>query len=234
VDNLLRTIYKNIIAFLFPIKCLKCGRVGKWFCEDCAETLRPVAELHCLICQRPALGGFTHVQCRTRNNPERIICYFDFHEKVVSRAIHLLKYKGYVSLVSEITNLITSSLEENGVSFGEEAVIVPVPLHPVKKLLRGFNQSELLANELARSLGLEARSDLVERVRDTPSQTELKKEARKENVAGAFSATDENFIKGRDFIVFDDVYTTGATILEVCRVLKKAGARYVYAMTFAH
>lgn len=208
--------------------------MGKWFCEDCAETLRPVTELHCLICQRPALGGFTHVNCKTRNTPERIICYFDFHEKVVSRAIHLLKYKGYVSLVSEISDLIVSSLEENGVTFGSEAIIISVPLHPVKKLLRGFNQSELLAEELARSLKLEARSDLVERVRDTPSQTELKKEARKKNVDEAFSVTDEDFIKGKDFIVFDDVYTTGATILEVCRVLKKAGARYVYAMTFAH
>jgi ComF family protein len=114
---------------------------------------------------------------------------------------------------------------------GAPAAIVPVPLHARRLRERGFSPPVVLARAVARELGAPFAPTLLERIRDTPSQTALSRAARRRNVAGAFVA------RGRapaHVWLVDDVVTTGATLVAVARVLRRAGAREVRALAAAH
>jgi ComF family protein len=111
-------------------------------------------------------------------------------------------------------------------------LVVPVPLHPVRLRQRGFNPAALLARAVARAHGLAVAPRALERLRDTPSQTGLGRRARRRNVAGAFGVRSGERIPARVWLV-DDVVTTGATLAEAARALRRAGARQVTAICSA-
>jgi ComF family protein len=111
-------------------------------------------------------------------------------------------------------------------------LVVPVPLHPARLRQRGFNPAALLARALARARGVPLAPRALERVRDTPSQTGLHRRARARNVAGAFRVRPGARIPARVWLV-DDVVTTGATLREAARALRRAGARRVIALCAA-
>lgn len=108
---------------------------------------------------------------------------------------------------------------------------VPIPLHAKKLRKRGYNQSELLANHLAEMHPAPVRTDLLKRTRNTLSQTALDADARRKNVRGAFSLTAD--CKDLSIVLVDDVSTTGATLMECAGILKRAGAKRVYALCAA-
>ncbi len=110
-----------------------------------------------------------------------------------------------------------------------DAVLVPVPLGSARRRARGYNQSELLAREIGRSRGRVVEANLVQRVRQTVTQTRLTPEERRANLAGAFRAEG---VSGLRCVVVDDVFTTGATLLAVADALWRAGASSVSAVTF--
>jgi ComF family protein len=111
-------------------------------------------------------------------------------------------------------------------------VLVPVPLHWRRRRHRGFNQSQLLAQSLAKLAGLSVSPNALCRVRNTASQQELTREERAKNIQGAFEASAE-LVGERTIILLDDVCTTGATLLECAKTLTAAGASRVYALTLA-
>jgi competence protein ComFC len=110
-------------------------------------------------------------------------------------------------------------------------VIAPVPLFWWKRLRRGYNQSQLLADVVGSECGIGVKR-LLRRVKNTKTQTALNEESRKENVSNAFEVNDGN-IKDKIVLLIDDVLTTGATVNECARVLKHAGAKKVYACVAA-
>lgn len=109
-------------------------------------------------------------------------------------------------------------------------IVVPVPLHPRRLRTRGFNPAALLAHGVARATGSQAAPRALRRVRDTPSQTGLARAARRRNVAGAFVC---NAALPRTVWLVDDVVTTGATLSECARVLRRGGARRVVGLCVA-
>lgn len=113
----------------------------------------------------------------------------------------------------------------------EADVIAPIPLHWFKRLRRGYNQSSLLAQVVADNTGIALRT-VLKRIRHTMSQTRLIDTVRQDNVAGAFTIT-ENNIENKCVLLIDDVLTTGATMNECARVLKQAGAAAVYSCVAA-
>ena len=112
-------------------------------------------------------------------------------------------------------------------------IVVPVPLFTAKLRSRGYNQSDLLARHFAQNTGLAYRPECLRRIRNTPSQTRLGRQARLANMEGAFMCPFPALVKGKVLLLVDDVSTTGATLEGCATALKQAGAKRVMAYTYA-
>ena len=162
-----------------------------------------------------------------------------YKNPVVREAIKLLKYKFVKNLSKKLAKILIKILKNSQFltnNFSEPIssfLVIPTPLHHRKFLERGFNQSELLAKEIADEFDLNLRTDLLIKIKKTPSQTDLKEEERLLNVKGIFQVKDKKIIKGKIIFLVDDVITTGATLNEAAKVLKKAGAKEVWGLTIA-
>jgi competence protein ComFC len=137
--------------------------------------------------------------------------------------VHHLKYFDRVSLAGPLGDILKECLDREHFT-GD--LIIPVPLHRSRERQRGFNQAELIAARLGRPMS----TRLVRRRKNTPSQTGLTRNQRNRNLAAAFEVRGE--MKG-NVIVVDDVYTTGSTVNEISRALKRAGAARVEVLTVA-
>lgn len=223
------------LDFIIPPRCVHCGRIGSFLCPSCLLRIEYLEQMLCPVCTKPSIDGFAHPVCRTLYTPDRLFCPFHYRGSIAS-AIKKLKYKKRVLAVGKtLIELLLDEVKEHPLSLGKKAVVVPVPLHPFKKIERGYNQAEILAKIFAESLGLKLKPGWLERKRETLSQTKLKLKERRKNVKDAF-AVPENYkkeLRGEDIVLFDDVFTTGATVGECANTLKRAGARFVYIITLA-
>jgi ComF family protein len=163
-------------------------------------------------------------RCRTGEN------VFDFGRSAVffndsaRELVHHLKYAGRVSLAQPIAKILQQTLTEHRFTAD---VAIPVPLHRKRERERGYNQAQLIANELPVTID----TGLLRRRKNTSTQTGLSRSERAGNLLGAFEICGD--VKGLKVVVIDDVLTTGATMNEIAKVLKKHGADRVEILTFA-
>jgi ComF family protein len=148
------------------------------------------------------------------------------HDQSLMALIHAYKFGGKMQLADPLSKLLTAVYERYWPADAIDLVL-PVPLHPARFRKRGFNQAWLLV----RPWGEVAVRDLLQRTRRTPAQTGLGRTERLKNVRGTFAVTDPGIVENRHILLVDDVYTTGATVQECARILKKAGARAVDVLT---
>jgi ComF family protein len=153
-------------------------------------------------------------------------------EHPLRRVIQKFKYGRKVSLGKPLGRLMARGCHDF-LNDCQIDLIVPVPLHPKRLRWRGFNQSLLLANQMGRAYGLTVDPFVLTRTTATPPQTQLSEEERRRNVRAAFSVIPNKEITGKRFLLVDDVYTSGSTVNECSRTLKRAGARAVYVLTLA-
>ena len=222
-------LLKSVLDLLFPPRCAGCHRRGDWLCRECWQSLPRLPQSVCRRCGRPLEGVFVCSLCYRQPPPFealRSACYF---EGITREMIHRLKYRRARHLAAPLAQLLTPLL----LHLSEPVdLIVPVPLFPSRQAARGYNQSTLLAAELARGLNLPVSEDGLRRLRDTPAQIGLSAAERQRNVRGAF-AGERSLLDGRRVLLIDDVCTTGATISACAKALKRAGAQSVIALTVA-
>lgn len=227
-----------LLYIFFPNTCFCCGRDlphdnQSPLCRDCTIKLEPVCGLICQRCGLPLKSGGAHCfNCRGSKAAKYKCSYIRsalcFNEP--SRAlIHAFKYEKYIRIAKFFAPLMYKTFKENPPFFEAEALI-PVPIHKSRLKQRGFNQAEILAKHLAVYCTLPC-EDILIRKRKTESQTKLNRKQRQQNITDAFEIKKGAKIKGRAFILIDDVCTTGATLEECAKVLKAAGAREVLALT---
>jgi ComF family protein len=167
--------------------------------------------------------------CRSRLRSLRRLRAAAAYEGPLERAIHRFKYEGWRSLACALSSLIADRL---AVEVPAAAFVVAVPLHPARLKARGYNQSELIARELARSLRLPPPLAGLCRMRDTPPQVGLDRLRRHSNVSGAFVWRGPP-LRGEALLLIDDVATTGATLEACAAVLKGAGSGSLTGLTLA-
>jgi len=155
------------------------------------------------------------------------------YRDAIREALHAFKFGGKTSLSRPLGDLLA---EAGQTMLAHQSVdcLVPVPLHPARQAERGFNQSLLLARRLSQRWGLTVSEGALRRVRVTQSQTDLSAEERRANVRGAFDVRRARGVAGARVLLIDDIFTTGATVSECCRVLlAEGGASSVGVLTVA-
>jgi competence protein ComFC len=151
---------------------------------------------------------------------------------VARELIHRFKYGGETWLAGLLAEFLEQGLRDTRLVDKPFDAVVPVPLHPLRRREREFNQAEVLARELARRQGWEF-CDALQRIRYTVTQTHFDRRHRMKNLRNAFRVHRKAAIAGKRLLLVDDVLTTGSTLDECARMLQKAGAEAIYALTVA-
>jgi ComF family protein len=225
-----------IIDFVLPPHCITCGNYlsqkERIVCDVCWDNLEVLPSPFCPDCMTFLEKGMLSCRvCYEKNNlcSVRSIGVFDAY---FQKLIHGFKYQQKITLGQRLGKRLGEKLIEDKAA-SEFNCIIPVPLHSVRKRERGFNQSEILAQELSDLTHIPVLKKVLKRTRNTKDQTKLTPEERIENVKGAFSLRAPEAIEGKRIILVDDVMTTGATLGECALVLKEAGAERVMGVTIA-
>ena len=232
----LNTILNSILNIIFPAKCILCGKNG--------------ADL-CLIC-------LSNSGVAEPENTNWIFPLYDYHHPIIKKSLWLLKYKGKRRLAKIFAEVIYDKILEelSELSVMENftnAILIPIPLSPKRYRERGYNQAELICEEIIKldrvahlrhgvnvpqdSNRLNLEKNILIKPKETEHQARIKdRRTRLKNIIGSFIIKDseKNKIKNRNIILIDDIITTGATLTEAKKVLKKSGARKVIAFTVAH
>lgn len=231
---------RAILDLLFPKTCVGCGKFGSYFCPNCIKEIKQT-ELVCPFCERPSLGGVVHAVCKRRFSLDGLWS-LGVYQGSLRLGIQKLKYKWVSEMAKELVDITLEYWVKNPPVLldkikkdqGKSWIVTAVPLHPIRQKWRGFNQSELLAKLLASKLGLKY-ADALKRIRNTKPQMKLLAAERKQNIKNAFSllpAMNHEPIT-QNVLLIDDVWTTGSTLKECCYILKRGGAKLVWALTIA-
>ena len=232
---------QNLLDLLFPASCVSCGVLGSVFCAPCASVI-PLSEPACFVCNARKSSGSICAGCRPRAPYlTRVWWATSYDNEHVRNALIQFKYNSNQALAEVLANFIVASIKKraqaHGVGIPANAAILAIPLHPRKKRLRGFNQSELLAVHIARDLSIPLLPPyIVERIKNTAPQAQASgKEHRIKNMEHAFAVdpAHANKIKNRVVILVDDIATTGSTLTDAARALKTAGAAHVWGLVVA-
>jgi len=225
----------QIFHWLFPKKCFGCGQSGSYLCSQCRCLIKPIRDSFCPVCGRATLGGWTHYRCRGKTSPEGLVAPF-LYQPPLSSLIKGFKYQGITELADKLVELMVERLARSKILLywqKNDFIFLPVPLFPLRQLWRGFNQTEVILTKLCRQLNLPYRDDLLFRSRWTGEQAQLSAKKRRENVAKSFRVRKWARIRGKNFVVFDDVWTTGSTLKECVAALKRKGAAKVWGLVLA-
>lgn len=228
----IRVIYTFWLDLLFPNKCVICGKFGSVCCSECFGSIEKIMTSTCPECGKISKNSDYCPACRRRVKAslQSIMIASSYHSPVVKELIHEFKYCGMTAISSVCGELIYSRIAN--IITVKDLVIVPVPLHKKRQNHRGFNQSELLARYLSKRLNISG-GNALERVVNTKNQVTLSRKERFLNLEDAFVCVDREFIEGKNVLLIDDVMTTGATLNECAKILKKAGAKKVFGAVIA-
>lgn len=231
---------RPLLDMLYPRGCIGCGEAApepfRHICWECWSDTTKITPPFCRQCGDPVAGTIEHeflcyacAACTPSFDAARSAARYD---GVVGLALRQLKYEHALWLAPDLAALLQQCLRAE---YPEHPFdwVVPVPLHPVRRRARGYNQAALLARELSRRIKVPTKANTLLRTHPTPSQTHLTAPERISNVAGAFETRRRSELKGKRILLVDDVMTTGATVNACAKALKIGGAKAVYVITAA-
>ncbi len=247
IKNNLITVYKSVLDFIFPRHCVSCGKINptgefEHICPDCAKSIMQLNIPRCTLCSAP-IGIFNMPnihgcpQCSDRNLAfNKSLCLCSFNGAARDLVLEL-KYKTGIYTTYDMAKIAKKNEELKG--YIHNAILVPVPLHRIRLIHRKYNQSELIANMLSTTFPeSNAKTiQILKRTHNTPTQTTFDKSKRATNIKNAFEIRKNKQIlslpKTANIILVDDVMTSGATLSECAKILKRNGFKNVSAFTFA-
>lgn len=234
------------LDFVFPAECVYCHNVLNddrvtIFCQSCWSKIPLISGPVCPKCGSPytseaVLRHTPHFICGECRN---MLPHFDrafaptFYEQVLREAVHQFKFHHKRGLGRHLAQLMIRHLPAD-IDISQYHLILPVPLHKSRQRQRGYNQAAILAKYLSRHYQIPLMANALIRVRHTESQTQLKRrKARQQNVNKAFDVKMPSLLHAKQVILVDDVMTTGATVNECAKTLKKAGVKFVLVLTLS-
>lgn len=216
---------------LFPKRCPVCNGIIPFcageICDGCREKLTKVAEPYCLKCGKPLLNEAEYCS-DCRNNDHMYIRgrALYVYDSIMRKSIYRFKYYGKREYAKYYGRAMAEEFGRWYKAIGAEA-LVPVPIHKKRLAARGYNQAELLAEEISRVVGIPVRKDLIERCESTQIMRELSAQDRQNNLKRAFKIKAYD-VKLSTIVIIDDIYTTGSTIDAVASCIRGAGVEKIY------
>jgi len=222
----------TFIELLFPRFCLGCGFIGSYICSSCESKIKKGERSSCFYCNRPSLLGLTHPVCKQNLGIDGHLSLYKY-DGLFKKILLGSKYKGSHRVLKELLSFPQNNLikEINNWSALFNPHAISVPLHPQRVKERGFNQSDIIRE---RYFNLEPlnNEDILQRVVNTEHLANIgSKIKRKKHIKGAFSYVGEKIFK--TILLVDDVVTSGATMIECAKILKKSGVQTVLAFSLA-
>ena len=208
-----------IINIFYPNACGICGNISKYnICPKCKARLNKIKQ-----CKK-------HIYL-TRSYTDEM--YIFKYKDLIRESFLKYKFGEQNYKYKAFANFIIKDKKICGF-LKKYDIIIPVPISKKRKTQRGYNQSELIIKECARlDKNITVCKDVLYKIKDTKPQSTLDKEQRKINIQGAYKVQNSNIINNKKVLLFDDIYTTGSTLEECAKVLKKSGAYEVSVLTFA-
>ncbi len=231
----LDTLKDIVLDWVFPQTCAHCREdlPKRWegpLCSSCLKELKPSEPPFCLRCAEPVPSTRSHCRaCSTRLFACRQVRAAFLYKGALPGVVHSFKYRGRLGAARAAGRWMARALPRFPELSGFDA-LVPVPLHPRRLAERGYNQAGLLATELSAAAGLPV-LELLERRKPTAPQWSLDRDARRENLAGAFVAGAA--AKGLKLLLIDDVCTSGSSLEGCAKALQGAGAASVSGYVLA-
>lgn len=236
-------IFTKFLELIYPPRCHICRAFladhknsSAHFCDECLNSLSRITSPLCPVCGIPFESRVEedHIcgECLEKRPYFDMLAAPYLYEGGIMDVIHQIKYSGKTYLAKSLGALLASLARER-IGDTKGMLMMPVPLHPRRLKERGFNQSLVLARAVAPLLDTRIDFLSLRRVRYTRPQTGLKRDERRRNVRGAFGLADNPGLKGKTVILVDDVTTTGNTLNECARALKRAGCERVFCLTLA-
>jgi len=217
----LKIVWNGVLDILFPKMCLGCGREGAYICKDCETFL---SEIDLVMS-----GGPTSPLILGEVGPLNIVSVWEY-EGLMEKLIQKIKYDGCYDIVGELVAMAFNKIDLN---LPKDTIITFVPMFKKKEKRRGFNQAELIAKKMGEMTARPA-VGLLEKIKDNRSQVGLNPHQRAENVKNVFKMIEVGpQSTWQNVLIIDDVYTTGATMGECIKILKKAGVKNVWGFTLA-
>ena len=233
-------LLRRLLHTVFPMHCRTCDNALDddpipFFCQRCWDQITPIRSPSCPRCAHPfpspyALRpGYVCGSCR-KHPPAYNRAWTPYaYQSPLKEAIGLLKYRGKTQLAPSLARLIAQTTPAPT----NVDAILAVPLHADRLREREFNQALLLAYHLGKQWNLPVLTDVLRRTKPTPPQTSLTRRERLKNLRKCFAVTTPSAIEGKIMLIVDDVFTTGTTVNECAKALRKAGAQAVYVQTLA-
>lgn len=238
-------LFLGLKNFFLPAFCRACGvriltEQNLYFCEDCWGTIELVKEPKCPRCGKPhstragfePVGNFTCSECAGQKLWVRATHAAGIHAGVLRDAIHLMKYGRKRLVAAPLARLLSDHVLAN-IDVESYDALVPAPLHRNRLRERGYNQSDLIAEQLCRRASGLKLLPALRRVKDTPSFAMLGAQERRSEIRKAFQLSPEADLKKKRLLLLDDVVTTGATGNECARILLRGGADSVDVLAVA-
>lgn len=226
--------FSQVLELLFPKVCVGCNSSGELLCRECFAYLEFVEQI-CIECGALSERGLTHAKCADKYSASRLFCVCDYRHNLTAKIVTALKYNLIKDLDITCAQIVFKSLIERNALPDEDFVITFVPMHKTKQSLRGFNQSQLIAEKIGALLQMPV-LPMLEKQRPTKAQMTLDRKERLQNLRSTFSPIllgNKPVCAGKRVLLVDNVIATGATLRECAKTLLSAGAGNVQCIAFA-
>ena len=200
----------NLLKLIYPDVCAFCNKIQKEsLCKKCEEKIKKYKK---------------DIVIRSKNNYfEELISIFKY-EGLIREKIIQYKFQDKSYIYNTFAKIILKNEKVCGL-LKKYDIIIPVPIHRKRKLQRGYNQTQLIAKEIAKNIDIKLCDDVLVKSKNTIAQSKLNKNKRKQNIKNAFKVLNLEKIQGKNILLFDDIFTTGSTVNECARVLIEQGIK---------
>ena len=252
LNNKFKNLLKFIIDLLFPINCLNCGKENIWLCKKCFSKLNVNSDFFCPKCHKKTNFGKYCKNCKQNHELNGVFPALNYNNKLTKKLIKTYKYYFAKDISNILSNYLTIYLQNilnktyfllnfnnnkkikipDTIKNFKKTLIIPVPLHKKRKKWRGFNQSNILAINIANKFNLQINNIDLKRIKYTKPQAKFTAKKRIKNIINCFKWIG-NDLNGKNIILIDDVASTCSTLNECAKILKQNNANEVWGLVVA-